>query len=205
LFSTVCLQINLFANQPVRKLILDSLSRSLNMSDKKLDNTYREPDANRDPLSGEAGAHPVGTGIGAAGAGATGAAIGGVVGGPVGAVVGTVIGAVAGGLAGKQVAENFDPTVEDSYWRSNYSSRPYYESGYSYDDYDPAYRTGYEGYSRYSGTGRTYDQAEPELQQDYERSHSGAKLGWEKAKHATRDAWNRVERAIPGDADHDGK
>jgi hypothetical protein len=175
------------------------------MSDKKLDNTYREPGANRDPLSGEAGAHPVGTGIGAAGAGATGAAIGGVVGGPVGAVVGTVIGAVAGGLAGKQVAENFDPTVEDDYWRNNYSSRPYYESGYSYDDYDPAYRTGYEGYSRYAGTGRTYDEVEPELQQEYERSHSGAKLGWEKAKHASRDAWNRIERALPGDADHDGK
>ena len=34
-------------------------------------------------------------------------------------------------------------------------------------------------------------------------------LTWERAKHATRDAWNRVsdsvERAIPGDSDRDGK
>ncbi|NJL23055.1 MAG: hypothetical protein HC895_23115, partial [Leptolyngbyaceae cyanobacterium SM1_3_5] len=37
-------------------------------------------DSNPDPITGEPGAHPVGTGIGAAGAGAAGAAIGGVVG-----------------------------------------------------------------------------------------------------------------------------
>ncbi|MBD0341003.1 MAG: hypothetical protein ICV61_08960, partial [Microcoleus sp. Co-bin12] len=55
------------------------------MSDDK--KTVHEPDANLDPISGEKGAHPVGTGIGAASAGATGAAIGGAVGGPVGAVV----------------------------------------------------------------------------------------------------------------------
>ena len=64
-------------------------------------NPENEHDANRDPISGEAGAHPVGTGIGAAGAGT------------IGAVVGSVIGSVAGGLAGKGAAEKADPTVED--------------------------------------------------------------------------------------------
>ena len=28
---------------------------------------------------------------------------------------------------------------------------------------------------------------------------------WEEAKAATRDAWHRVERAVPGDADGDGR
>lgn len=164
------------------------------------------PDANPDPISGEPGAHPVGTGVGAASAGAIGTAIGGAVGGPVGAVVGAAVGAVAGGLAGKSVAERIDPTVEDAYWRDNYNSRPYYEQDYTYDDYSPAYRTGYEGYGTYYEPGMTYDQAEPHLRRDYEERHGNtARLGWEKAKHATRDAWDRVERAIPGDADHDGK
>jgi hypothetical protein len=164
-----------------------------------------ESDANRDPISGEPGSHPVGTGIGAASAGATGAAIGGVVGGPVGAVVGSVIGAVAGGLVGKGVAESIDPTVEDAYWRENYASQAYIEPNRSYDDYQPAYRTGYEGYSRYSNTGKTYDEVEPELRRDYETNYGTSNhLGWEKAKHATRDAWHRVERAIPGDANKDG-
>src|SRR5436309_15726480 len=93
-------------------------------------------DANRDPLSGEPGAHPVGTGVGAAGGGAAGAAIGAVVSGPLspaGAVVGAVVGAVAGGLAGKGAAEAVNPTAEDVYWRSAYATRPYYESVYNYE------------------------------------------------------------------------
>jgi len=168
-------------------------------------------DANLDPITGEPGAHPVGTGVGAAGAGVAGTAIGAAVGGPIGAVVGAVAGEVAGGLAGKNVAERINPTVEDEYWRTNYSSRPYAESNYRYEDYSPAYRTGYEGYSAYGSQGMSYNDAEPHLRQDYERYSSAHKdahkehLAWEKAKHATRDAWDRVERALPGDADHDGK
>ena len=67
--------------------------------------------ASRDPISGELGAHPVGTAVGAtAGAVAAGAAAGSVA-GPVGTVVGAVVGAVAGGAAGKGVAETVDPTT----------------------------------------------------------------------------------------------
>src|SRR5437870_3957121 len=66
-------------------------------------------DANPDPLSGATGAHPVGTGIGAAGGAAAGASIGAVA-GPVGAAVGTLVGAVAGGLAGRGAAEAINPT-----------------------------------------------------------------------------------------------
>lgn len=164
-----------------------------------------EPDANPDPITGESGAHPLGTGVGAAGAGAIGTAVGGAIGGPVGAVVGAAVGAVAGGLAGKSVAEQIDPTVEDAYWRQQYANQSYYEDDYDYDDYAPAYRTGYEGYSTYYGQGMTYDQAEPTLRRDYEARHGNNRLGWEKAKYAARDAWDRVERAVPGDADHDGK
>ena len=163
------------------------------------------PDSNPDPITGQPGAHPVGTGVGAAGAGAIGTAVGGAVGGPVGAVVGAAIGAVAGGLAGKNVAERIDPTIEDGYWRDNYRNRSYYENDYAYEDYEPAYRTGYEGFGTYRDRGLNYDQAEPHLRQDYEGRYGNGRLAWEKAKHATRDAWDRVERAIPGDADHDGK
>lgn len=159
-------------------------------------------DANPDPITGQPGAHPVGTGVGAAGAGVIGTVVGGAIGGPVGAVVGAAIGAVAGGLVGKGAAEQINPTVEEEYWRTNYASRPYVEQGQRYEDYEPAYRTGYEGYGRHASSGRTYDEVEPELKSDYEKRHSGAGLGWEKAKHATKDAWNRVADAIPGDREH---
>jgi uncharacterized protein YcfJ len=161
-----------------------------------------ETDANRDPITGTPGAHPVGTGVGAAGGAAAGAAIGAVA-GPVGAAVGLVAGAIAGGLAGKGVAETMDPTVEEAYWKANYSKQSYVERNAAYATYQPAYRIGYEGRSRYPG--KTYEEVEADLQRDYEKSRVTSGLTWEKAKRATRDAWNRVEKALPGDADGDGR
>ncbi len=162
----------------------------------------RGTDANRDPITKAPGAHPVGTGVGAAGGATAGAAIGAIA-GPVGAAVGLVAGAVIGGLAGKGVAEKIDPTVEDGYWKENYRTRSYADGNVSYDNYQPAYRTGYEGVTRYPG--KKYEQVEADLQRDYEKSKGNSNLPWDKAKHATRDAWHRVEKALPGDADGDGR
>ena len=167
----------------------------------------RDADANRDPLSGTPGAHPVGTGLGAAAGGLAAGAAAGTVAGPVGTMVGAVAGAVIGGLAGKGVAELIDPTAEEAYWRENYESRPYVSSGATFDDYGPAYRYGVDSYGRFEG--RTFEEAEPELMRDWDRARGTSRLTWENAKHATRDSWQRVsdtvERAIPGDSDHDGK
>jgi hypothetical protein len=171
-------------------------SRSdMGRSDIDRDRNKNRPDANPDPITGAPGSHPVGTGLGAAGAGAAGAAIGAVA-GPVGAAVGAVVGAVAGGLAGKGAAEAVNPTAEDAYWRENYQSRPYYTSDYSYDDYSPAYRYGYESRSRYGG--KRYEDVENDLSGGWDRFKGKSRLGWEKAKLATRDAWDRVEGTVSG-------
>src|SRR5215218_10475619 len=89
-------------------------------------------DANRDPISGEPGAHPVGAGLGAAAGGAAAGAAAGAVAGPVGAAAGAIIGGVAGGLAGKGIAERIDPTTEDAYWRDEYPKRDYYDDDVAY-------------------------------------------------------------------------
>jgi hypothetical protein len=161
-----------------------------------------EVDTNPDPITGAPGAHPVGVGVGATGGAATGAAVGSV-GGPIGTAVGAVVGGVVGGLAGKAAAEAINPTVEEEYWRTNYSSRPYVETGSSYDTYRPAYQYGWESYTKYGG--RKFDEVEPDLRRDWERSDRSRNLSWDRAKEATRDAWHRVERALPGDADRDGR
>lgn len=139
--------------------------------------------ANPPPITGPLGAHPVGTGLGAA------------------------AGAVAGGLAGNKIASSIDPNAEESYWRENYSSRPYVTSGTTFNEYRPAYRYGVESYRRYEG--RSFEQAEPELMSDWDHVKGTSSLTWENAKHAARDSWQRVsdfaERATPGDSDHDGK
>ena len=127
----------------------------------------------------------------------------GSVAGPIGTAVGLVAGAVVGGLTGKAVAESIDPTVEDAYWRENYSTRPYADRTTTYEEYQPAYRTGYEGYTKYRG--KRFEDAESDLKSDYERAQGRAGLAWDKAKHATRDAWHRIEEALPGDADGDGR
>lgn len=147
--------------------------------------------ANRDPLSGQPGAHPVGTGVGAAATGVITTAIG-ATGGPVGALIGAVVGTVIGGLVGKSAAERVNPTVEESYWRDNYRTRPYYQEGRTYEDYEPAFQTGYEGYRRLYGDGRRYEDVETELQRDYEQHHRQNRMPWDDARHATRDAWNQA-------------
>lgn len=168
--------------------------------------TQKIPDSNPDPITGAPGSHPVGTGLGAAAGGAVAGAAAGAVGGPVGAVAGAAVGAVVGGLAGKGVAEGLNPTdpaVEDAYWRDNYMREPYYVEGRSYDDYAPAYRTGYEARTRYAG--RTYSDIEADLERDYRANRGNGRLEWADARAATRAAWHRVERALPGDADSDGR
>jgi hypothetical protein len=151
---------------------------------------------NPDPISGEPGAHPVGTGVGAASGGVAGVTIGAAVGGPIGAAVGGVAGAVGGGLAGKGVAESIDPTAENAYWESHYRDASYYEAGHEYSDYAPAYRVGYEGYDRFVGSGRDYLDVEPDLEREYMNSRGASSLGWEKAKAATRDAWERLKSRV---------
>lgn len=168
-----------------------------------MDNDKTGRDMNRDPISGAPGAHPIGTGLGAGGGGAAGAAIGAAVGGPAGAVVGAAVGAVAGGLAGKGVAEMIDPTAEDAYWKTNYNNRPYVDQSSSYDDYGPAYRYGWESRSQYPG--RKFDEVQDDLSRGWEKAKGKSKLGWDKAKHAVKDSWHKVERALPGDADGDGR
>ncbi len=168
---------------------------------------------NRDrTLSDKNDGSPAATGTGAAlgaaaggvaGAMAAGAAVGGMT-GPVGAVVGAVVGALAGGVIARTTA---DPVEEESYWRDNYSTRPYVTPGSSFDDYAPAYRHGVEATTRYPD--RRFDEVESDLGRDWSTRRGNSSLEWDRAKHAARDAWERVsdkvERAIPGDSDRDGR
>jgi hypothetical protein len=146
--------------------------------------------ANRDPITGTPGAHPVGVGVGAGTGAAAGAAAGAVVGGPIGAAVGGAIGAVAGGLAGKGAAESIDPTIEDAYWRQNYPTRSYYVEGVLFEEYQPAYRYGYQAAQKHKG--KTWEETEADLELDWYRAKDKSSLTWDKAKHAVKDAWDRM-------------
>lgn len=148
-------------------------------------------DLNADPITGEPGSHPVGTGVGAAGGAAAGAAIGAVA-GPLGALIGGAIGAVVGGGAGKAAAEAFDPTLEATYWRAEYAKSPSYVAGYDFDrDYHPAYAVGYANRHRYPADA-TFEQYESDLERSWNEVKGESRLKWEEAKLVARDAWHRL-------------
>lgn len=154
-----------------------------------------------DPHPHAAGEHLVGVGVGAALGGAAGAlagavasvttgiATGLVLGGPVGGVVGLVAGAVVGGMLGNSIGEVVNPGADESHWSHAYQSEPYYLNGYTFDDYRPAYRTGYEGYGAHPGM--TFEDAEYRLQEDYVRLRGNSRLGWLDARPAALAAWER--------------
>lgn len=147
---------------------------------------------NEDPITGEPGAHPVGTGLGTAAGGAIAGAAGGAAGGPVGAAVGAVVGGIIGGLAGKAISENVDPTVETAYWEKNWRNRDYIDPDLDYGHYGPAYRYGWE--SRTRADTDDFDAFESELERGWDRYRGKSTLEWGAARPAARDAWNRINQ-----------
>ena len=84
-----------------------------------------------------------------------------------------------------------DTTGEEAYWSQNYKRETYYERGYTFADYYPGYRTGWEGRVRYQG--RTFDEVERDLEFDYAHNRGSSRLDWDKNRHAARAAWERFD------------
>lgn len=153
----------------------------------------KERSPNPDPITKEPGSHPLGTGIGAGAGAFGGAVVGGAIGGPAGATVGAAAGAVAGGLVGRETSEGVNPSIEDNYWREHFASRPYVRDRAAYEEYEPAYRYGWESAARYRG--RHFDDVETELARNWEDARGNSRLDWNDARSAVRDAWQHVEQA----------
>lgn len=151
-----------------------------------------ESELNRDPITGTPGAHVLGTGAGAASGGVAGAAVGMALAGPAGAVIGAAVGAVAGGLAGKSAAEAINPTAEERFWSEVYINEPYFVTGRAYGYYARGFRAGWEGRVRHEG--RSFDEAEAEMQADYRRTRSELDPDWSDVRSAAQAAWDRVDR-----------
>ncbi len=153
-------------------------------------------DSNQNLTGKDTESKPLGTGIGAASGAATGAALG-AAGGPIGALVGGAAGAITGGLMGSGIAHAADhavnPEAHEAYWQENHSSQPYASGGY--DQYRNAYHTGYMGAQEHGAT-KTFADAESTLKSAYEKTADSTSLGWDKAKHATRAAYDKAAEQI---------
>ena len=157
------------------------------------DHTNETRDLNRDPITGAAGSHPVGVGVGGVAGGAAAGAIAGTFFGPIGTLVGAAVGVVAGAAAGKGVAERIDPTGETEYWREESKNRPYIDKSRDFDrEYASAYGFGLQ--ARENQPGRSWEDTEAELQRDWDSSRGTSTLAWDEARDAVRDSWHRAER-----------
>jgi len=113
--------------------------------------------------------------------------------------VGAVVGSVVGGMMGHDLAESVNPTMEDAFWRSNYTRETYVEPSMTFNDYGPAYRVGYMGYARHGERhGGHFHKAEEDLEKDWNSERGESRLEWSKARHAARAAWLRVETSNVG-------
>ena len=92
---------------------------------------------------------------------------------------------------------------QDDHWRTHFGDRPYVKEGEAYETYRPAYQYGWR--ERVRRWGARWEDVEDDLEKKWDRFVVDAKLTWLEAKEAVRDAWNLVERRIPGDFDRDGR
>lgn len=94
-------------------------------------------------------------------------------------------------------------TYSDEF-RKTYDKSPNFKSGSSWNDYEPAYKYSYDRYNS-DLRGKRYGDVENDLQMGWEKAKANSKLAWAEAKHAVKEGWHRLERAMPGDADRDGR
>jgi hypothetical protein len=111
-----------------------------------------------------------------------------------GTVVGTAAGMAAGAaqaLVGKTAQpKEVDPIAEELYWREHYASEPYFDgANFGFEDYLPAWQTGWEGRSKYAG--RTFEDAARELEKDFHWNRGSSRLLWGQAREAVRAAFER--------------
>jgi uncharacterized membrane protein len=78
---------------------------------------------------------------------------------------------------------------------------------FGFEEFEPAYRYGWGLGNDQRYRGRDWSEIEPTIRRDWESRYPNN--SWERFKTAVRRGWDRtteaVERAVPGDSDHDGR
>jgi hypothetical protein len=86
-----------------------------------------------------------------------------------------------------------DPEQEAAYWREQHSKQPYAKN-YSYEQFEHAYRTGYNSFLKHRG--RKFDEVEDSIASDYEEAKPGTALPWDTVRPAANSVWERMSGVI---------
>ena len=86
-----------------------------------------------------------------------------------------------------------DPQTEAAFWREQHTRQPY-ANEYSYDQFEHAYKTGYNSYLKYRGKG--FDEVEDEVALDYEKQKPESAIPWDTVRPAVNAVWERMTGVI---------
>ena len=89
-----------------------------------------------------------------------------------------------------KAVDEINPDSEVLFWKENYKTRPYVVTDSAFDKYQAAYKYGIDMYQRYPD--RDFDLIEPSLSAYWYDSHGTSGLKWNIAKHASRDAFEKL-------------
>jgi hypothetical protein len=91
------------------------------------------------------------------------------------------------------------PQKEAAYWREQHPNQPYAKN-YSYEQFEHAYRTGYDSFAK--NPGKKFGDVEESVAADYEQGKPDAALPWDTVRPAASAVWDRLGGVIsPRDAD----
>ena len=91
------------------------------------------------------------------------------------------------------------PQKEADYWREQHSKQPYAKN-YSYDQFEHAYRAGYETFFKHPG--QRFDEVEESVAADYGQAKPASALPWDTVRPAANAVWDRLAGIIsPRDPD----
>jgi hypothetical protein len=91
------------------------------------------------------------------------------------------------------------PENEAAYWREQHAKQPYGKD-YSYEQFEHAYRTGYESFMKYPG--QKFNEVEDSIAKEYESEKPGSALPWDTVRPAVNTVWERMSSVIsPRDPD----
>jgi hypothetical protein len=79
---------------------------------------------------------------------------------------------------------------EKSYWRENWSTRPYVSADRGFEFYSSGYRYGFESAHKHGA--KQWADAEGELRSGWDKYEHRGEVAWEHIKEAVRDGWNRI-------------
>jgi hypothetical protein len=85
--------------------------------------------------------------------------------------------------------EGVDPQKEAAYWREQHSKQPYAKGG-SYEQFEHAYKTGYNSFFKYPG--QNFADVEDDIALGYDEAKPGAALPWDTVRPAVNAMWDRL-------------